>query len=136
MFERLPRKYFVATLLYCAGILLLSSSSDPIPHEQLFPNEDKVAHAILYAGLATTLSVGLQRARMPLGTVLRFWIPVAFACLYGASDELHQLFVPGRSADLWDLAADACGGLLAQFAIHNRLVRRSSAPVSSPSSSV
>ncbi|MGB5337658.1 MAG: VanZ family protein [Gammaproteobacteria bacterium] len=28
------------------------------------------------------------------------------------SDELHQLFVPGRSADIFDVLADAVGGLL------------------------
>lgn len=35
------------------------------------------------------------------------------ASLYGVSDELHQVVVPGRSADLADLAWDAGGAAIA-----------------------
>ena len=35
------------------------------------------------------------------------------AIAYGASDEWHQSFVPGRHADVWDLAADGVGAALA-----------------------
>jgi VanZ family protein len=38
---------------------------------------------------------------------------VCFCISYGASDEWHQSFVPGRDADLLDLLADTTGGLLA-----------------------
>ena len=35
-----------------------------------------------------------------------------FSCLYGISDELHQLFVPGRNADVYDAVSDAAGALI------------------------
>lgn len=32
---------------------------------------------------------------------------------YGASDEIHQMFVPGRSPEIFDFLADTTGGILA-----------------------
>jgi VanZ family protein len=37
-------------------------------------------------------------------------IAIALTTAYGATDEIHQLFVPGRSAEIYDLFADAIGG--------------------------
>lgn len=39
-------------------------------------------------------------------------LAVACASLYGVSDELHQLFVPGRACDPLDWAVDTAGGAL------------------------
>jgi VanZ family protein len=33
--------------------------------------------------------------------------------LYGLSDEIHQIYVPGRSCDPWDLLADTVGSAVA-----------------------
>lgn len=38
---------------------------------------------------------------------------LVFASLYGMIDELHQLFVPGRTADILDWTADFMGSLIA-----------------------
>jgi VanZ family protein len=38
---------------------------------------------------------------------------VGAALVWGVVDELHQHFVPGRTADLADLAADTVGALVA-----------------------
>ncbi|SHE23773.1 hypothetical protein BPUTEOMOX_1817 [methanotrophic endosymbiont of Bathymodiolus puteoserpentis (Logatchev)] len=35
-----------------------------------------------------------------------------FTSLYGASDEWHQSFVPGRMSDTQDWLADTLGGVL------------------------
>jgi VanZ family protein len=35
--------------------------------------------------------------------------------LYGASDELHQYFVPFRSADVWDILFDLLGGIFGVY---------------------
>jgi len=42
----------------------------------------------------------------------------AFACsAYGAVDELHQYFVPGRNCNVWDWLADTLGAFLGAAAI-------------------
>jgi VanZ family protein len=39
------------------------------------------------------------------------------AVAYGATDEWHQMYVPSRTADVRDLAADAIGAFVAAIAI-------------------
>jgi len=36
-------------------------------------------------------------------------LAIAIAVSYGLTDEVHQMFVPGRSAEVADLIADAAG---------------------------
>jgi VanZ family protein len=51
--------------------------------------------------------------RGAFGVRLRPWVglslAIAVGTAYGASDEWHQSFVPNRSSDSGDLAADAVG---------------------------
>lgn len=69
---------------------------------------DKLIHAGLYAALA-----GLWLWARPG----RPWQALLLASLYGAVDEWHQSWVPGRSSDSWDWLADTAGaGLLAGLA--------------------
>lgn len=46
-----------------------------------------------------------------------------FGALYGISDEIHQLFVPGREFSLWDWGADIIG-LLAGHWIAAHVLKR------------
>jgi VanZ family protein len=48
------------------------------------------------------------------------WASVISTALYGLSDEIHQYFVPERSADPFDWMADAVGGALGAV-IYQRL---------------
>ncbi len=45
-------------------------------------------------------------------TWTRVVIAIVLATLYGVSDEFHQLFVPGRSADRYDVLADCIGATM------------------------
>lgn len=76
---------------------------------------DKLVHAGVYALLGHFLAQGSQR---PLFS----W---SLAVLYGLSDEIHQMFVPGRVFDLGDWLADAGGAALAILA-WSALSRRAS----------
>jgi len=46
-----------------------------------------------------------------------FVISLSFCSLYGASDEVHQYYVAGREADIFDWLADTLGASLALITI-------------------
>jgi len=87
-------------------------------HEAPLPSgvADKPAHALAYVGLAGLIARALGGGLPPRITAVRFVIGFAISVIYAASDELHQWFVPGRSADLADVAADAIGAAVALIA--------------------
>jgi VanZ family protein len=97
-----------------------------------FPGIDKLEHGLVYALLGAALARGwrLSRARTTgaFTTWLAAWTAAALAALvYGLSDELHQLLVPGRMFDLADLVADGVGGALGAAAYLWLLRRHSQA---------
>lgn len=82
-----------------------------------FWSADKLLHFAAYALLGFLVAHGADRSGLPPR-----WA-VAIGCLYGASDEIHQALVPGRSADPADWAADALGVLAGTF-VYARLQAR------------
>ena len=75
--------------------------------------DDSVPHAFEYGVLAALLLRGLVGARRRRVTVRAAWSAALLATLYGVTDELHQWFVPGRTAQVTDLVADALGATVA-----------------------
>lgn len=108
---------FVRWLLvagWMGGVFYLSQQSSPLGAS---PGRIKAfaAHLVLYGALAVLLywallasARGEQAEKRPFVAVLS----LALTVLYGVSDELHQAFVPGRTASEADLLVDAIGGLL------------------------
>ena len=76
---------------------------------------DKVAHAGEYFILAFLILFALQRTTRA-SFFTSFWITIFWGAVYGLSDEIHQLYVPTRHFDLWDLGADV-GGVAVLFFI-------------------
>jgi len=84
-------------------LFLQSASPDAGGLLSIFPDvSDKVAHAVAYAVLAGFLTLGTGRPALA----------VALSVAYGVTDEIHQAFVPGRTPDVLDLAADAVGAMV------------------------
>ena len=98
---------------YMAAIFYVSSL-----HEAPLPSgvSDKPAHAFGYMGLGFVIARALAGRLPPRITRRDFFIGLAIAVAYAASDEFHQRFVPGRFADLADLYADAIGSGVALMA--------------------
>jgi VanZ family protein len=78
---------------------------------------DKSWHSAGYAVLGALMLRGLAAARWSRVTVLRAAAAVVLSTLYGVSDEWHQSFVPGRSPDVLDVAADAVGSTIGALAV-------------------
>jgi VanZ family protein len=81
-----------------------------------------MAHLAVYAVLAVLLqrAIGTTRIRR------RAWWAMVGLVLYAITDEIHQTFVPGRTALLTDVAIDAVGGLagLATWRYGQRIWKR------------
>lgn len=71
----------------------------------------KTAHFSAYAvlGLLSFLTV-ISYRNLKFG--VRTALSGAICLLYAVSDEIHQLFVPGRSGEIRDVCIDFCGSLL------------------------
>jgi VanZ family protein len=84
-----------------ALIFSLSSLSDPAALSPLrLEMEDTIPHLFVYLVLGLLL---WRATRRGVGSTL------AVGWAYGLLDEVHQAFVPARSAEARDLLADAVG---------------------------
>lgn len=70
----------------------------------------KAAHMTEYAILSVLLYVWFGYWEWQTGR--KMLLATALAVLYAASDEFHQLFVPGRAAAIKDVLIDSGGALL------------------------
>jgi VanZ family protein len=93
-------------------IIFIASS---IPDVGSLPGgmSDKGAHAIGYGVLGALILRALAHGRFAGVRWSTAAGSVLLATLYGATDEFHQSFVPGRSPDVHDVLADATGAALA-----------------------
>lgn len=125
----LPRwGWALAALAWAALIYWASSRPHPFPFLPAGLLElDKLLHLLAYAVLGGLL-VGPFLPRF--GAARAAVAAAAIATAYGAADEWHQSFVPNRSADPKDLAADAAGAVLGAAAMALALrVRRARASI-------
>ena len=124
---------WLPALAWAALIFALSAQPKLVIDLEL--GTDKLAHFLAYAVLGALLA----HAHVRTG-----WPPLAACALgiaYGATDEWHQSFVPGRSTDVMDWVADTLGVIVAVTLYHwlRRRAWRATPPLDSartdPSSS-
>jgi VanZ family protein len=100
-------RLWLPVVLYMAVIFWLSSMTSPPGPEGWL--SDKAQHALAYGGLAVVTLRATSGGRWWAATPGAFVLAWVIATAYGATDEFHQTFTPGRSSDVLDLRADALG---------------------------
>lgn len=102
--------FALLAVLWAALLFWASSRPNPFPFlpEGIF-GHDKLLHAGAYAVLGGLVLGALARRRR--GAARAVLVAALLGTAYGATDELHQAYVPNREADPFDLGADAAGAL-------------------------
>lgn len=99
-------------------LLLFGFGSTPASANTAVPPWDKLVHF----GVFSILTFGLRAwlVRLP------WYVVMLLVTAIGASDELHQHYVPGRYPGWDDLAADAAGAVFAclLWPVFERIIRR------------
>lgn len=111
---------WVLVWAYCSAVFILSSS----PSVKIMP---RIAHADKLAHFAAFLILGILffRAYHPLGLKIYRLVLLTLisSTLFGILIEIHQHYLPYRSAEAMDVAADVAGCLagIGAVAIFSRI---------------
>ena len=102
-------KHWLPAIIWAGFIFYLSSLQGvSLP---AFPYYDKIAHLSLYLVLGYFVMMAIVKAHdVRTGTALI--VCMIIVTVYGLSDELHQTFVPTRTAEVFDVLSDIFGGAL------------------------
>ncbi|MCX6539903.1 MAG: VanZ family protein [Acidobacteria bacterium] len=94
------------------GVLFFLSAQSTLPVLPGAPS-DKLEHFTAYGVLSLLVVWAVAAGQWRSVTCRTVIIAIVISSAYGYSDEYHQLFVPNRSYDLMDWAADTTGAALA-----------------------
>ena len=110
------------SLLAAAVIVIALFTLGEKPYAgSLFPAPwDKLAHISVYGTIAILVWIGTGGRAFAEGRAHRAGAVALFVLAIGLLDELHQVGIPGRSADVADLVADAVGICVAFYLLRSR----------------
>lgn len=69
----------------------------------------KMAHFVIYASLGASLFCAAYTYNVKI--VSKFLISLPMSLIYAISDEIHQMYIPGRAGMIEDVILDFCGSL-------------------------
>lgn len=70
----------------------------------------KAAHMTVYAMLGAAVAYSLHVHKFPRPKLI--FLTEIFCMFYATTDEIHQLFVPGRSGQITDVLIDSIGAMI------------------------
>jgi len=101
--------YKLPAIIYTILIFILSSFPlDTIPKVDIL-NFDKFVHFIEYAVYGILLIIAFMNTASSKIAKNAVVISLLVGIAYGGLDEIHQLFVAGRSTSIFDFIADSFG---------------------------
>ena len=114
--------YWLPVLLYCFVIFV--QSSYPTPKEiPRIVYADKFFHLLGYALLALLFLRSFRNSKFGNENKFIMAASIFLTGLYGASDELHQYYVPYRTGNIWDALFDLLGGIFGVY-VYQRLLEK------------
>jgi len=103
--------------LFIAGFLWFLSSQSSLPRPPGLLAWDKLQHLLAYGALGFAIGLWASPAFWKRRPALAVLLTTLAGSVYGAIDEIHQHFVPGRVCDFWDWVANTLGAFLGALAI-------------------
>lgn len=114
--------YWLPLIVYSAVIIHLSINPDP-PKADII-GLDKVFHFLAYAVMGAlsgrAIASALESADKRRVVVISAF---AFSFIFGFLMEVWQSFIPQRSAEVFDMAANGAGGLFGAF-VFSRFIKK------------
>lgn len=108
------RKYLLHFPLFIYWIVLFILTSLPSGMAITTDVSDKINHFGAYGLLSVFLYSTLYfQSKFSILKKYPALFTVVIASVYGALDEIHQMYVPGRSAEFLDWIADFTGSIVA-----------------------
>lgn len=104
------KKYWVPVFLYAGFIFYISSIPAP---EILIKIDLSPIHIPEFFILSYLIFRALSREGAALWRT--FALAIVITTIYGVTDEIHQLFVPGRSFSIFDIIFNFIGSSLILF---------------------
>jgi len=112
MRKKLAYMRYILPLSLMAFIFFMSSRSN-IETVPMFPHADKLIHFAAYVLVSAAWVFALKGNSLFNGKKLGvFLLAMVVSSLYGLSDEIHQMYVPGRTCDMFDWLADSVGSVV------------------------
>ena len=127
MFEFLEkRKVWLIYIPLCVyWLVLFTATSLPIDQLPSIGLSDKINHFIAFFILSVLLYLTLKFQRKNRFFFNKAYLVTIVICLiYGALDEIHQMWIPGRYSEVLDWLADGLGafaGLVVVTILINKL---------------
>jgi VanZ family protein len=103
--------------LLIVGVIWFLSSQSTLPQPKGILGWDKVQHFLAYGALGVSVGLWASPAFWKRRPAFALLLTMLIGSAYGAIDEFHQYFVPGRNCDVWDWLADTLGALLGALAM-------------------